>query len=102
MACFAPISGSFPHYAARWVDPAFGFAVGWNFWLNLVLTVPAEISGATILLGFWDPDLEHGGRRAGIMLGIIVVMCMINVFGVRWFGESEVFFSAIKSESYRG
>lgn len=28
MASFAPVSGSFPHYAARWVDPAFGFAVG--------------------------------------------------------------------------
>lgn len=25
--CF--FSGTFPHFAARWVDPAFGFAVGW-------------------------------------------------------------------------
>lgn len=22
-------SGTFPHFAARWVDPALGFAVGW-------------------------------------------------------------------------
>lgn len=29
MTCYAPISGSFPHFAARWVDPALGFAVGW-------------------------------------------------------------------------
>ena len=28
MTSHAPISGSFPHFAARWVDPAFGFAVG--------------------------------------------------------------------------
>lgn len=30
MAAHAPISGTYPHYAARWVDPALGFAVGWN------------------------------------------------------------------------
>jgi len=29
MTAHAPISGTFPHYAARWVDPAFGFAMGW-------------------------------------------------------------------------
>ena len=29
MTSHAPISGSFPHFAARWVDPAFGFAVGY-------------------------------------------------------------------------
>lgn len=33
MTTFAPISGTFPHFAARWVDPAFGFAVGWVAWI---------------------------------------------------------------------
>ena len=53
MTTWAPVSGTFPHYgtrhsrswlpkiwwtysiAARWVDPAFGFAVGWvsSLWL---------------------------------------------------------------------
>ena len=28
MTSHAPISGTFPHFAARWVDPAFGFALG--------------------------------------------------------------------------
>lgn len=31
MTAHAPISGTFPHFAARWVDPALGFAVGWNY-----------------------------------------------------------------------
>jgi len=31
-ACqFAPISGSFPHFAGRFFDRALGFAVGWNY-----------------------------------------------------------------------
>lgn len=31
MTAHAPVSGTFPHYAARWVDPALGFAIGWNY-----------------------------------------------------------------------
>ena len=31
MTAHAPISGSFPHFAGRWVDPAFGFALGCVF-----------------------------------------------------------------------
>ena len=30
MTSHAPISGTFPHFAARWVDPAFGFAVSFT------------------------------------------------------------------------
>ena len=29
MTSHAPISGTFPHFGARWVDPAFGFALGY-------------------------------------------------------------------------
>lgn len=32
MVTLYPISGSFVHYAARFVDPALGFAVGYNYW----------------------------------------------------------------------
>lgn len=35
MSTHAPISGTFPHFAARWVDPALGFAVGWNYFYNI-------------------------------------------------------------------
>lgn len=34
MTSLAPISGSFPHFASRWVDPALGFAVGWNYFFT--------------------------------------------------------------------
>ncbi|KAI8635979.1 hypothetical protein BD408DRAFT_426885 [Parasitella parasitica] len=35
MATYMPVSGSFNHYATRFVDPAFGFALGWNYWLSV-------------------------------------------------------------------
>ncbi|KAG8946074.1 hypothetical protein FRC04_012052 [Tulasnella sp. 424] len=93
MTCFAPISGTFPHFAARWVDPAFGFAVGWNYFYTQAITVPVEVTAAQILLTFWDDDHNRGIAYTAI---IMVLMCLINLFGVRWFGESEFIFSIIK------
>lgn len=93
MTAFAPVSGSFPHFAARWVDPAFGFAVGWNYFYTQGISVPVEISAAQIILTFWDADTSH----IPIYL-TVTCLCVIaiNLFGVRWFGESEFIFSCIK------
>jgi amino acid transporter len=33
MAVFMPVSGSFIRMGSKWVDEAFGFMVGWNFFL---------------------------------------------------------------------
>ena len=34
MATYMPVAGSFSVYADRFVDPAFGFAMGWNYWFS--------------------------------------------------------------------
>ena len=33
MAVFMPVSGSFVRMGSKWVDEAFGFMLGWNFFL---------------------------------------------------------------------
>ncbi|EJF64342.1 general amino acid permease 1 [Dichomitus squalens] len=93
MTAHAPISGTFPHFAARWVDPALGFALGWNYFYTNAISVPVEISAAGLLLTFWDDNSKH---QAGYIAAIVVCACAINIFGVRWFGESEFVFSIIK------
>ncbi|KDQ19092.1 hypothetical protein BOTBODRAFT_103181 [Botryobasidium botryosum FD-172 SS1] len=93
MTSFAPISGSFPHYAARWVDPALGFALGWNYFYTQAMTIPVEVTAAQIILTFWDDNPQHVAIYTAV---ISVCICLINLFGVRWFGESEFFFSFIK------
>ncbi|KAF9819345.1 hypothetical protein IEO21_02233 [Rhodonia placenta] len=93
MTAFAPISGTFPHYATRWADPALGFALGWNYFYTSAISTPVEITAAGILITFWDPDLGH---QAAYTAAITVCVCAINIFGVRWFGEAEFFFSIIK------
>ncbi|KAF9224184.1 hypothetical protein BS17DRAFT_101169 [Gyrodon lividus] len=131
MTSFAPIAGTFPYYASRWVDEALGFAVGWvsfgmlsYYVIHLCchhrttstpmrepscvpglqckltplplfprITVPVEISGAQILIGYWDPHLDHQWIYIAIMC---LSACLINIFGVRWFGEAEFMFSFMK------
>ncbi|KAF8329445.1 general amino acid permease 1 [Cantharellus anzutake] len=93
MTSFAPVSGSFPHFAARWVDPAFGFATGWNYYFTQAVSIPVQISAAQIILTFWDPNTKH----VPIYITVICIsMIAANLFAVRLFGESEFFFSIIK------
>lgn len=99
MTTFAPISGTFPHFAARWVDPAFGFAVGWNYFYGLAISVPVEVAAAVILLSFWDDNTSHAAIYTAV---VCVLMCAINIFGVRYFGESEFFFALIKLSTIIG
>jgi len=93
MTTWAPISGTFPHFAARWVDPALGFAVGWNYFYSNAISTPVEITAAVILLSFWDSNTSHVPIYTAV---ICVLVCLINIFGVRYFGESEFVFSIIK------
>ena len=54
MAVFAPISGSFIHYAERWLHPSLGFALGWQIIFQYCISTPSEVIAASILISFWD------------------------------------------------
>ncbi|KAH8626363.1 amino acid permease [Alternaria alternata] len=62
MATWLPLPGAIPQYAARYADPALGFAVGWNNWYNSSITLCAEISAAALLINFWDQEEKRGFR----------------------------------------
>ncbi|KAJ8583988.1 general amino acid permease 1 [Rhizopogon salebrosus TDB-379] len=91
MTSLAPVSGTFPYFASRWVDPALGFAVGWIYFLTNALSVLAEISGARVLITAWDT-----GHALAYTLVICIVMCATNIFGVVYFAETEFAFSTMK------
>lgn len=92
MAAFMPTTGSFYFYAARFVDPALGYALGWNYWYNWAITVASEISAASLVMQFWFP---HSQPFIWSTLFIsIFIAC--NAFSARGFGEIEYWFSIIK------
>ncbi|ORZ22949.1 amino acid permease-domain-containing protein [Absidia repens] len=91
MASYIPVSGSFNHYATRFVDPALGFALGWNYWFSSV-SIAAELSAAATIIDWWKSILPDA-VWSSIFLVLIVI---INMFSVRIFGEVEYYFAMIK------
>lgn len=57
MAVFMPVNGAFIRMAGRWVDPAFGFVAGWNFFVYEAINIPFEISAINVVLTFWRDDI---------------------------------------------
>lgn len=57
MAVFMPVSGAFIRMAGHWVDEAFGFWAGWNFFIYEALLIPFEISALNLVLTFWRDDI---------------------------------------------
>jgi len=55
MASMFPGSGSFPHFAGRFVDPALGFCVGINYAYGNAISFAAELSACAVVLQYW-PD----------------------------------------------
>ncbi|WP_106766992.1 amino acid permease [Paenibacillus faecalis] len=92
LATYLPDSGSFSTYATRFVSPAFGFAVGWNFWYNWAVTIAAELAAATVIIKFWFPD-SPSFLWSLLFLGI---MFGLNALSAKGYGESEYWFAIIK------
>ncbi|MBV6712228.1 amino acid permease [Paenibacillus chitinolyticus] len=92
LSAYMPVSGSFSTYASRFVDPALGFALGWNYWFNWAITIAAELSAATLIMKFWLPD------SPSILWSLLflVLMFSLNYMSVRGYGESEYWFALIK------
>ncbi|EEA23704.1 hypothetical protein TMatcc_006785 [Talaromyces marneffei ATCC 18224] len=92
MATWLPLPGAIPVYAARYVDPALGFALGWNYWYQFAINVPIEISAAALIIDYWPNNVP---TVVWITI-LLVVMVAINLFPVRYYGEIEFGFGAIK------
>ncbi|KAK4937476.1 hypothetical protein LTR10_021928 [Elasticomyces elasticus] len=92
MAAYLPLPGAVPVFAARFVDPALGFTLGWNYWYQFAIGVPIEISAAAVVIGYWPNSVPNG---AWITI-LLVPMIIINCFPVRVYGEAEFVFGAIK------
>ncbi len=92
MATFLPVSGSFETYASRFVDPALGFALGWNYWYTWAITIPAELSAGSLVIKYWFPH-SSSVLWSAIFLALLF---LLNVVSVKGYGEGEYWFAGIK------
>lgn len=92
MAAYIPVSGSFAHFAKRFVDPSLGFMLGWIYWVNWSVGVAVELTGVAMIMEFWVKSVPS------VIWSIIclVVLVCINVFSVKGYGEVEYWISFVK------
>lgn len=94
MATWLPLPGAIPQFCSRYVDPALGFAVGWNTWYQAAITLCAELSAASIVIGYWE-----GAQSINVAVWIsllLVLVILLNIFTVSIYGEAEFWFASIK------
>ena len=94
MAVHFPIAGSFSAFASRFIDPALGFSMGWNYALQWLVTLPLEIVAASLTISFW-PNGDHTNPAVWVTIFLGAIIC-INLFGVRGYGEAEFVLSIVK------
>ncbi|MDF2654418.1 MAG: amino acid permease [Bacillota bacterium] len=92
MATQLPLVGSFEAYANRFIDPAFGFAVGWNYWFSWSITVAAEFVAAGLIVKFWLPDIPV----TVVAIISFTLLMALNLISARSFAEAEYWFAGIK------
>lgn len=98
LAVLYPVNGAFFTYVVRFIDPSWGFAMGWDYALSWLTILPFEITAASITIKFWRDDIN-----VGVWITVfLVVLAFIQVFGVRGYGEVEFILSMIKIAACTG
>ncbi|SDW27443.1 lysine:proton symporter, AAT family [Marininema mesophilum] len=92
MSAFMPDTGSFSTYTTRFVDPALGFAMGWNYWYSWAITLAADLSASTLVMKYWFPD-SPSFLWSGLFLALLFAL---NFLSVKGFGEAEYWFALVK------
>lgn len=92
LAVMYPVSGGFYTYATRFIDPSWGFAMGWNYVLQWAVVVPLELTVCAISISYWNPDVSPGVWITIFYIFIIIV----NVFGTLGYAEEEFWASILK------
>ncbi|KAJ9417661.1 amino-acid permease [Fusarium oxysporum] len=95
LAVMYPISGGFYTYAARFIDPSFGFAMAWNYTLQWAATLPLELTVCAITIQYWSPDISPGVWIAVFLAAITI----LNMFGTLGYAEEEFWAACFKLTS---
>jgi amino acid transporter len=58
-----PVSGGFYTYSTRFIDPSWGFAMGWNYTMQWAVVLPLELVVAALTVQYWDKSISPGMKR---------------------------------------
>ncbi|KAF2832559.1 amino-acid permease inda1 [Ophiobolus disseminans] len=94
LAVMYPVSGGFYTYSTRFIDPSWGFAMGWNYVFQWAIVLPLELNVAALTVKYWAgaQDVNDGVFIAVFWIFII----LINVMGTLGYAEEEFWSSCLK------
>ena len=93
IGAYMPVhGGTMAYHGFRYVSRSMGFAMGYLYWYSLGILVPYEITAASLVIGYWPSDINI----AVWITVMIVVIVGLNFLPVRYYGETEFWFSGIK------
>ena len=79
MAAYLPVRGAIYELAARYVDPAFGFALGWVYFLAGVMILCVEYAAVATVMGYWQIDVNPA-----VWIAMALLSCyFLNVVAVQ-------------------
>ncbi|EGS20339.1 amino acid permease-like protein [Thermochaetoides thermophila DSM 1495] len=93
MGAWLPHKKSFSGYATRFVDPAMGFATGWNYFFKYVIVLPNNLTATGIILQYWLPNINVSVWI--VVFGVVIIV--LNLIHVSFFGEAEFWMSLCKA-----
>lgn len=87
--CFAEVGSRFsgtggPYlYARETFGPTLAFLIGWLMWLTRLAGFATLVQVFVAYLGFFWPPVETGLPRIAVITGLVVVLTVTNLIGVK-------------------
>ncbi|RII10283.1 hypothetical protein CUC08_Gglean006273 [Alternaria sp. MG1] len=94
LAVMYPVSGGFYTYSTRFIDPSWGFAMGWNYVFQWAIVLPLELLVAGLTIHYWEG--AQGVNVAVFITVFWVFIVLINIWGTLGYAEEEFWSSCIK------
>ncbi len=92
MIVHEPVAGSFSHFANKYWGKFPGFLAGWNYWILYILVAMTELTAVAKYINYWWPHIPAWVS----VLFFFVVITLINLGNVKFYGESEFWLAIIK------
>ncbi|GAA6009966.1 uncharacterized protein JCM10292_005484 [Rhodotorula paludigena] len=97
-AAYLPLKRGFSGYASRFVDPALGVAVGYCYLCKYLVVTPNNIVAGSLIVQYWTDAVPV----AAWITIFIVIIVLLNLLGIKVFGELEFWASFLKLVTLTG
>lgn len=91
MSAYMPIAGSFCTFAKKFGSESLGFAILINYWLNDAVSVASDLTALQLVMKYWT-DFHFWI----VSLIFWVLLLFLNIFHVRFYGETEYWLALLK------